>query len=77
MTLDDIWTAITAEQLRARQLHGGLAVGANHPHDHLRAVVLTEEVGEVASAVQADDRDQLRTELAQVAAVAVAWLRLL
>lgn len=40
----------------------------------VRVAVLTEECGEVARAVLDQDRDGLRAELVQVAAVAVAWL---
>ena len=40
-------------------------------------MVLTEECGEVARAVLDLNDDQLRTELIQVAAVAVAWLEAL
>lgn len=36
--------------------------------------VLLEEVGEVAHAINENDSLALRTELVQVAAVAVAWL---
>lgn len=36
-------------------------------------VVLGEEVGEVATALVENDLDNLRDELIQVAAVAVAW----
>jgi hypothetical protein len=39
-----------------------------------KVMVLTEEVGEVARAVLDGDEGQLRRELVQVAAVAVAWL---
>jgi len=39
-----------------------------------KVAVLTEEVGEVARAVLELDDAQLKTELIQVAAVAVAWL---
>jgi hypothetical protein len=39
-----------------------------------KAAVLTEECGEVARAVLDQDAEQLRRELVQVAAVAVAWL---
>ena len=39
-----------------------------------KVAVLSEECGEVARAVLDQDVDQLRTELVQVAAVAVAWL---
>jgi hypothetical protein len=40
----------------------------------VKAAVLAEECGEVSRAVLDQDREQLRTELIQVAAVAVAWL---
>lgn len=41
---------------------------------HIAMTVLTEEVGEVARAIQADDIDNIEEELVQVAAVAVRWL---
>lgn len=40
----------------------------------VKATVLAEECGEVSRAVLDQDVEQLRTELIQVAAVAVAWL---
>lgn len=43
----------------------------------VKTVVLTEEVGEVARAALDEDYDNLRAELVQVAAVAVAWLELI
>jgi len=45
--------------------------------DIVKVAVLSEESGEVARAVLDADIDQLRTELIQVAAVAVAWLEAL
>lgn len=42
--------------------------------DIVKAVVLGEECGEVQRAVLDHDAEQLRRELIQVAAVAVAWL---
>ena len=45
--------------------------------DIVKTAVLSEECGEVARAVLDNDIDQLRTELIQVAAVAVAWLEAL
>ena len=42
--------------------------------DLLRLTVLTEEVGEVGRAILDRDHPNLRAELIQVAAVAVAWL---
>lgn len=45
-----------------------------HTHEHWLSI-LTEEVGEVARALNDDkDKDEIRKELVQVAAVAVAWL---
>lgn len=47
-------------------------------HYTVKVAVLAEEVGEVARAVLDVERtDRLRTELVQVAAVAVAWLEAL
>jgi len=44
----------------------------------VKVAVLAEEVGEVARAVlDVEHTDRLRTELVQVAAVAVAWLEAL
>lgn len=40
----------------------------------VKVAVLVEECGEIARAVLDNNREQLRTELIQVAAVAVAWL---
>lgn len=40
----------------------------------VKAAVLSEECGEVSRAVLERDREELRRELIQVAAVAVAWL---
>jgi NTP pyrophosphatase (non-canonical NTP hydrolase) len=45
--------------------------------DPVKAAVLAEECGEVAKAVLEEDQLGLRRELAQVAAVAVAWLEAL
>ena len=42
--------------------------------DIVKTAVLAEECGEVARAVLDMNADSLRTELIQVAAVAVAWL---
>lgn len=42
--------------------------------DPVKSMVLQEECGEVARAVLEGDREGLRNELTQVAAVAVAWL---
>ena len=77
MTLDDIWSAIVAEQVRAREWHGHDWVGQPHLMDADRLPILVEEVGEVATAIQDRDVVALRVELVQVAAVAVSWLQTL
>ena len=79
MTRDAVYALIDAE--RARQF---TKWGGNHAWGRgdcssaavpsvVKAAVLTEECGEVSRAVL-DDNPNLRTELVQVAAVAVAWL---
>lgn len=83
MTRDDVLAAVVAERRRQEVRWGG-------PHqwgtgdcssprvaDPVKVMVLAEEVGEVARAVLDLDRDLLRTELVQVAAVAIAWLEAL
>ena len=80
MTNDEILEAVLAE--RSRQ-HGLWA--RDHAHGHgdcsspdvppaVKVAVLAEEAGEVARAFLDGDRDSLRRELVQVAAVAWAWL---
>jgi hypothetical protein len=79
MTRTDIFEAITAERGRQSALW-------NREHDWgygdcsspdvpapVKAAVLAEECGEVARAAL-DGTSELRDELIQVAAVAVAWL---
>jgi hypothetical protein len=80
MNRADIFAAIDGERRRQQAQWG---------HDHgwgfgdcssagvepiVKATVLSEECGEVARAVLERDDHQLRRELVQVAAVAVAWL---
>lgn len=49
--------------------------GADRDLSHSRwLAILVEEVGEVAKAMQEGDWRDIRTELTQVAAVAVAWI---
>ncbi len=73
MTVSDL---IAVERERQEQLHtdGTLPWICSQPDcpDVLRLAALMEEVGEVGSALLGDG--DLRTELVQVAAVAVAWL---
>jgi hypothetical protein len=72
--MSDIFDAIHRE----RQLQDGLWGEQNHPND-MWAVILGEEYGEVCNAVLAQPlcSESLRSELVQVAAVAIAWLECL
>lgn len=78
MTRENIWAAINAERARQAAKWGG-------PHDHgqgdcsspgvplmVKVAVLAEECGEVARAALDGRPAQMRSELVQVAAVAVA-----
>ena len=80
MNRADVYAAIDAERFRQ-------SLKWNKPHRwgwgdcsyasvdmSVKAAVLAEECGEVSRAVLDADFDNLRTELIQVAAVAVAWL---
>ena len=75
-----IYQQIDAERTRQRikwaPMHpwGVGDCSSEHVQPITKAAVLSEECGEVARAVLEQDTDQLRTELVQVAAVAVAWL---
>ena len=76
----DAFALVYAERERQHaKWSGGHAWGAGDCSSEavpepVKATVLLKEVGEVARAVLERDVDQLRTELVQVAAVAVAWL---
>lgn len=79
MTRADVYALIDAERQRQAEQWAGFHARGNG--EVARAVldlaklgVLAEELGEVARAVLDGDGDGLRAELAQVAAVAVAWL---
>jgi hypothetical protein len=80
MTRDAIWQAILAERGRQAEKWGPPhAWGAGDCSSPLvrtpvKMTVLAEEFGEVARAVLDEKNDDLRAELIQVAAVAVAWL---
>jgi hypothetical protein len=81
MNRSDIFTEIRAERARQAAKWGfGHAWGygdcsSDAVPDPVKAAVLAEECGEVARAVlDRNGPDDLRTELIQVAAVAVAWL---
>lgn len=75
-----IWDDIAAERERQRRLWSGahaFGVGdcsSDGVPASVKVAVLMEEVGEVARALLEQDEAQMRTELVQVAAVAVAML---
>lgn len=75
-----IYAAIDAERNRQRAKFEDVhAWGEGDCSSHavtpiVKVAVLSEECGEVARAVLDLDDDGLRSELVQVAAVAVAWL---
>ena len=75
-----IYSAIDAERKRqydkwaAPHNWGRGDCSSDHVPEIVKSSILTEECGEVARAVLERDQDQLRLELVQVAAVAVAWL---
>ena len=79
-TREDIYAFIDAERARQsakwEQPHTWGQGDASSPGvaPMTKVGVLTEELGEVARAVLELDDEQLRTELIQFAAVAVAWL---
>lgn len=58
---------ILSERLRQDHLH------PDFPEDK-RLAILMEEVGEVATAIQNGDIENLKEELIQVASVCVRWL---
>ena len=79
MNRSDVYAMIDAERARQAAKFGGAhpwgSGDCSSPHvlPIVKAVVLSEECGEVARAVL-DGSDDLASELVQVAAVAVAWL---
>jgi NTP pyrophosphatase (non-canonical NTP hydrolase) len=79
MTRDEIWRAIIAERARQAAKWGGehdWGIGdcsSDLVNASVKAAVLAEECGEVARAAL-DGTTDLKDELIQVAAVAVAWL---
>ncbi len=83
MTRAEIFNLIDAERDRQREKWsrdhewGWGDCSSPRVRDDTRAIVLSEECGEVARAVLDKDDENLRAELVQVAAVAVAWLEYL
>jgi hypothetical protein len=80
MTRDDTWAAVLAERARQAAKWSGAHdwgygdCSSDGVHSMVKMAVLTEECGEVSRAVLDRKPDDLRAELVQVAAVAVAWL---
>ncbi|MBT2728385.1 hypothetical protein J7E63_15760 [Bacillus sp. ISL-75] len=66
----EIINAIVKERKRQDYLHP-----RNKKDDYF--VILLEEVGECATAIQKKDQDNLKEEIVQVAAVAMRWLEAL
>lgn len=80
MSRAEIYAQIDAERIsQARQWApphpwGAGDCSSQHVPEPVKAAVLAEECGEVSRAVLDREPAALRTELIQVAAVAVAWL---
>ena len=76
----DVWEEVRAELDRAHRKHDGMTPLHPDMRDMDRAVILLEEVGEVARALTPDAHTStghagdLADELIQVAAMATAWL---
>lgn len=89
----NVWREIVAERERAHAKHGSTSMESCPPMADRRLRVLTEEIGEVARALNDREHDmapghsqswyddveeharaQPRSELVQVAAMAVAWI---
>ncbi len=69
----EILRHVSAERDRQDGKWGGVP-GIDRRDDHTYAAVLTEEAGEVCRAWLERNVEELREELIQVAAVAVAWV---
>lgn len=75
MILPATFTTIDREAGAAIQKHGHLNTPINSKSDALvNLSILLEEVGEVAHALNEKDPENLKEELAQVAAVCAMWL---
>lgn len=80
MTRSAIYRLIDDERTRQQSKWGGQHAwgtgdcSSQHVHPIVKSAVLMEEAGEVARAILDRDSADLKTELVQVAAVAVAWL---
>jgi NTP pyrophosphatase (non-canonical NTP hydrolase) len=80
MEKNRIWGAIAVERERQQNLWnrehawGYGDCSSDRVDDTVKVAVLLEEAGEVARAVLTQNHENLRAELVQVAAVALAWL---
>jgi NTP pyrophosphatase (non-canonical NTP hydrolase) len=72
-----VYGMVENEIERQVELHGDRSCGSRNTSAHEKVTILAEEVGEVAHAVLEGDTINLADELVQVAAIAVAWLRVL
>lgn len=76
--LDVVLRAVRKERARQEKLHGPKTCASSGLPTPIKLAVLTKEVGEVAKWIcehwgTVVETDDLRAELIQVAAVAVAW----
>lgn len=69
-----IFRLIDEERSRQHELHGDHTPANPDLDVYKKVAFITEEVGEVARAVQDSDRDNLIEELVQTAALCVAFL---
>lgn len=70
-------TCMTLEGVHDERLNQDKKWGLQDHDDGYWLAILTEELGEVATEIQNKDKQRLREELYQVAAVAVAWIEAL
>jgi hypothetical protein len=73
LDLHDAIPFVREEIDRQKILHGDNRIGSPLLSDTQRMTILTEEVGEIAKAILEDETGELKEELIQVAACALAW----
>ena len=69
-----IFDLIDLERAHQEVKHAGRTCSSPDVDPHFKNTILAEEFGEVGRALLDGKRDDLKAELVQVAAVAVAWL---
>ena len=78
MTLDEIIKTVQEERESQNHRWGTVEERVGHSTDMVCLTLLTEEVGEVARAINdGEPVHRMKQELVQVAAVAVMWLEAL